>query len=200
LRFREWLELPKALRDPVLRRWLRAVGLPEPTHFQAAELVRQLGEAAEDRQPCVRWPGTEVRRYRDLLYALAPLQFPPFDWIGEFTGEDLALPMDLGTLRLAPAATPDAKKLRLAEPLQVRFRRGGESLRLRAGGHTRELRDLLQEAGIPPWQRGRLPLLFHHSGALLAVADLWLSEAGASLFGDERVRIEWQPRRARISA
>ena len=66
LRLREWLELPQALRDPVLRRWLRSLDLPEPTHYQAAELVRQLGEAGEDRQPCVRWPGAEVRRYRDL--------------------------------------------------------------------------------------------------------------------------------------
>ena len=70
LHFREWLSLPTALRDPVLRRWLRALELPEPTHYQAAELVRQLGEAGEDRQPCVRWPGTEVRRYRDLLHAV----------------------------------------------------------------------------------------------------------------------------------
>ena len=61
LRFREWLALPDALRDPVLRRWLRSIGLPEPTQFQVAELVRQLAEAGEDRQPCVRWPGVEVR-------------------------------------------------------------------------------------------------------------------------------------------
>jgi len=195
LRFREWLALPRALRDPVLRRWLRAARLPEPTHYQAAELVRQLGEAGEDRQPCVRWPGTEVRRYRDLLYALAPLQLPPFDWVAEFDGSELELPLDLGTLRLIPHV-PIAKTKRLAEPLQVRFRRGGESLRVRAGGHTRELRDLLQEAGIPPWQRGRLPLLFHASGALLAVADLWLSEVGANLFGAQGAQLQWQPRAA----
>ncbi|MEP7044002.1 MAG: tRNA lysidine(34) synthetase TilS [Dokdonella sp.] len=199
LRFREWLALPRALRDPVLRRWLRAAGLPEPTHYQAAELVRQLGEAGEDRQPCVRWPGTEVRRYRDLLYALAPLQLPPFDWVAEFDGSELELPLDLGTLRLTPHAVA-ATTSRLAEPLQVRFRRGGESLRVRAGGHTRELRDLLQEAGIPPWQRGRLPLLFQASGALLAVADLWLSEVGANLFGEEGARLEWQPRRPQFIA
>jgi tRNA(Ile)-lysidine synthase len=187
LRFREWLELPQALRDPVLRRWLRALDLPEPTHYQAAELVRQLGEAGEDRQPCVRWPGAEVRRYRDLLHALPPLQVPPFDWIADFNGADLTLPMNLGTLRLAAATS----SLDLPQRLTVRFRRGGESLRLEAGGHTRELRDLFQEAGIPPWQRGRLPLVFASDGGLLAVADLWLSEAGANLFGEHGMRLEW---------
>jgi tRNA(Ile)-lysidine synthase len=186
LDFREWLALPTALRDPVLRRWLRAQELPEPTHYQAAELVRQLGEAGEDRQPCVRWPGTELRRYRDLLHALPPLQFPPLDWVAEFDGRPLTLPLDLGTLRITGRA------LRLDAPLQVRFRRGGESLRLASGGHSRELRDLFQEAGIPPWQRGRLPLVFDQVGTLLAVADLWLAGDGNSLLGSDGCRIEWE--------
>jgi tRNA(Ile)-lysidine synthase len=190
LRFREWLMLPDALRDPVLRRWLRSIALPEPTQFQVAELVRQLAEAGEDRQPCVRWPGVEVRRYRDLLHALAPLQLPPLDWSAEFTGEALALPAEVGTLQLLPigAGTSDP---RLHEPANVRFRRGGESLRLQGGAHTRELRDLLQEAGIPPWQRSRLPLVFAADGALIAVADLWISDAGAELLARAHARLDW---------
>jgi tRNA(Ile)-lysidine synthase len=196
LHFREWLDLPQALRDPVLRRWLRALDLPEPTHYQAAELVRQIGEAGEDRQPCVRWPGAEVRRYRDLLHALPPLQVPPFDWVAAFDGGELALPMNLGTLRLVDTQRAPT----LVSKLQVRFRRGGESLRLETGGHTRELRDLFQEAGIPPWQRGRLPLVFEPDGGLLAVADLWLSEAGARLFGTRGARLEWISADSRIGA
>ncbi|WP_395680801.1 tRNA lysidine(34) synthetase TilS [Dokdonella sp.] len=187
LHFREWLALPTALRDPVLRRWLRALELPEPTHFQAAELVRQLGEAGEDRQPCVRWPGTEVRRYRDLLHALAPLQFPPLDWVAPFDGQPLSLPLDVGALHLQGADG----SVRLPAPLQVRFRRGGESLRLSSGGRTRELRDLFQEAGIPPWKRGRMPLLFDANDRLVAVADVWLSEAGAELLAPLDARIVW---------
>lgn len=194
LRANEWMALPAALRDPVLRRWLRSVDLPEPTHFQTAELVRQLGEAAEDRQPCVRWPGTEVRRYRDLLYALAPLQVPPFDWFMPFDGATLDLPHDLGTLRLADRRRTE-RTVRLAEPLQVRFRRGGENLRLRLRGHARDLRDLMQEAGIPPWQRGRLPLLFQANGTLAAVADLWLGESGEALLGQAHASLEWDRRR-----
>ncbi|HKE46880.1 MAG TPA: tRNA lysidine(34) synthetase TilS [Rhodanobacteraceae bacterium] len=191
LRFREWLQLPDALRDPVLRRWLRSIALPEPTQFQVAELVRQLAEAGEDRQPCVRWPGVEVRRYRDLLHALPPLQLPPLDWTAEFTGAALALPADIGVLRLV-ALDGGAEAPALGETAHVRFRRGGESLRLHGGAHTRELRDLLQEAGIPPWQRSRMPLVFDAEGALLAVADLWISEAGAERLARARARLDWQ--------
>jgi len=99
--------------------------------------------------------------------------------------------MDLGTLRLVSTGS----RPHIA-PLRVRFRRGGESLRLSSGAHTRELRDLFQEAGIPPWQRGRLPLVFEPDGALLAVADLWLSEAGTRLFDAYDARIEWTQRGA----
>ena len=192
LRFRDWLALPDALRDPVLRRWLRSIGLPEPTQFQVAELVRQLAEAGEDRQPCVRWPGVEVRRYRELLHALPPLHLPPLDWSADFTGEPLALPAAAGTLRLV-ALEMHAPPPRLADPATVRFRRGGESLRLSGGAHTRELRDLLQEAGVPPWERSRLPLVFDAGGALLAVADLWISENGAELFARASARLDWHP-------
>ena len=33
-------------------------------------------------------------------------------------------------------------------------------MRLRADGPRRTLKNLLQEAGIPPWERDRLPLLY----------------------------------------
>jgi tRNA(Ile)-lysidine synthase len=47
-----------------------------------------------------------------------------------------------------------------AEPVTVRQRRGGERLRPDCRRPNRSLKNLLQEAGIPPWQRQRLPLLF----------------------------------------
>ncbi len=68
LDWRGWLALPDALRDPVLRRWLREAGLDEPAHFHVAELERQL-PAANDRHPCVTFDDTQLRRDRNLLRA-----------------------------------------------------------------------------------------------------------------------------------
>ena len=56
---------------------------------------------------------------------------------------------------------------------------------------TRELRDLFQEAGVPPWKRGRLPLVFDAEGTLVAVADIWLSESGTALLAPLGARVEW---------
>jgi tRNA(Ile)-lysidine synthase len=63
----------------------------------------------------------------------------------------------------------------------VRYRLGGETLKPVGDRHTRELRDLLQRGGIPPWERPRMPLVVD-GDAVLAVADRWVSEAGKPVF------------------
>jgi len=178
LRWRDWLALPDALRDPVLRLWLRELGLDEPAHFHVAELQRQL-LAAEDRAPCLAFAQTELRRYRDLLYAMRSLLPVPDDWQAAWNG----LPLDLpggGSLALEPARA-------LHSALNVRYRRGGERLRPAGAMHARELRTLLQEAGIPPWRRARMPLIYAED-ALLAVGDVCESEAGTRWRSENGVR------------
>lgn len=191
-----WLALPDALRDPVLRQWLRQLGLDEPAHFHVAELERQLRGSARDRNPCVRWDNTEVRRYRDLLYAMRPAPPVPADWNADWNGGLLALP-DGGSLALERGAD-----LRIAGPawhvpafhvpaFHVRYRRGGERLRPAGKPHSRELRLLLQEAGVPPWQRARVPLIFAGE-QLLAAGDLFLSEPAQVLCAQLDARIVWR--------
>lgn len=185
-----WLALADALRDPVLRRWLRNLGLPEPNRHQVAELARQLAQAEQDKLPCVRWPGAEVRRYRDLLHALAPLELPEPAWETRWDGLPLELPAGLGTLTLEGMAKPTVA-LAESEQLLVRFRRGGERLRLHAGGGHRDLRDLFQEAGIPPWQRARMPIVLDRKGDILAVGKLCISAAGRAEFARLERSFDW---------
>ena len=168
LLWRDWLALADALRDPVLRLWLRELGFDEPAHFHVIELQRQL-RAEPDRAPCVAFSQTELRRYRDSLHAMRPLPVFPPDWQTDWDGAPLDLPGG-GRLLLQPDVP-------LAGRLRVRYRRGGEHLKPAGGAHTRELRTLLQEAGIPPWQRERTPLIYDGT-ELLAVGDLFLSDAG----------------------
>ncbi|MBL8299847.1 MAG: tRNA lysidine(34) synthetase TilS [Rhodanobacteraceae bacterium] len=171
-----WLALSDALRPLTLRAWLRGLGLASPEHVHIDQLQRQLSESQDERNPCVSWAGAELRRYRDLLYALSPQPPLPADWAQVWDGcTPLTLPNGCG--RLSLSATP-------AQPLAltVSLRRGGERLRPQSHAHTRELRDLLQQAGVPPWLRGRLPLVFADN-ELLAVADLWQTERAASLLG-----------------
>ncbi|GAP66525.1 tRNA(Ile)-lysidine synthase [Mizugakiibacter sediminis] len=183
-----WAALPAALRTPVLEGWLRELGLPAPARAQAAELLRQIETCAADRVPRIAWPGAELRLWRGLLYAMAPLPEAPRDWRTPWDGAALQLPAHGGVLTLeAEAPAP------LDMPLEVRV--GASGVRFKPAGdrHTRELRDLYQQAGVPPWQRARCPLIHAADGTLLAVADLWCSEAGATLFERLAARPRWMP-------
>lgn len=170
-------------RRQVMRAWLRECCLRGPDRARLAELERQALQARGDARLTVAWPGAEVHRFRDTLYVIAPPA--PLDsgtalhWR---TDRPLALPAGLGELRLqATGAAP-------AWEFTVRFRRGGERIRLPGRNHRTELKSLLQEWGVPPWERNRLPLMFK-GDELLSVADLQpsrefderLAAAGATL-------------------
>ena len=57
----------------------------------------------------------------------------------------------------------------------MRARRGGERLVLPGRDHHTTLKHALQDLGVPPWERRRLPLLFAPDGELLAAGDLVVS-------------------------
>ncbi|MEO6800092.1 MAG: tRNA lysidine(34) synthetase TilS [Rhodanobacter sp.] len=183
---RGWLALMPALREPLLDHWLHERGLSAPTTAQRRQIERQCG-ARQGQLPCIRWPGTELHIWNGQLWAL-PTQAPiPANWHQEWQGETLSLP-DGGELRL------DVAGVRLATPLQVRLRHGGERIKPAGDAHTRELRDLFQLARLPPWQRNACPLLYA-SNELIAVADRWASASGEHIFEAVAARPQWQPGR-----
>ncbi len=183
---RGWLALMPALREPLLDHWLHARGLPAPTTAQRQQIERQCGARA-GQLPCIRWPGAELHIWKGRLWALPPRRALSPDWQRAWHGEPLTLP-DGGELTL------DVDGARLHEPLQVRLRRGGERIKPAGDAHTRELRDLFQQAQLPPWQRDVCPLLYA-DGELVAVADRWLSARGAAIFAQAGALPRWHPGR-----
>ncbi len=181
-----WLALAGALREPMLDHWLHARGLPAPTTAQRRQIERQC-KARAGRLPCIRWTGAELHVWKGRLWALRPGQDMDADWQVPWHGEPIALP-DGGILSLAPDMA------RLAEPLNLRLRRGGERIKPDGNAHTRELRDLFQQASMPPWQRAACPLLYA-GDELVAVADRWISARGAAIFRQAGARPRWRPGR-----
>ena len=178
-----WLALLPALREPLLDHWLHARGLPAPTTAQRRQIERQSGARA-GQLPCIRWAGVELHIWKQRLWALAAQPPLPDDWQQDWHSATLALP-DGGELAL------DIAGARLAAPLQVRLRRGGERIKPAGDAHTRELRDLFQQARLPPWQRHACPLLYV-GDELVAVADRWASARGAAIFDLAAARPHWR--------
>ena len=178
--------IPPALARRVLGAWLDALGLPRPPAGIWARVLPELVDCRADATPILAWRGAHLRRHRNWLYAddsrhdsgAHDASTAPAGQVGHaghwqlhWDGTAaLRLPAGLGRLQFEPA---------LREPMDfiVRPRRGGEHLRIR--GHQRTLKKLLQESGLPPWQRARLPLLFDSADQLLSVAARWHSDAFA---------------------
>ena len=71
-------------------------------------------------------------------------------------------------------------------------RHGGERLSLPGRQHSHALKQCLQEAGVPPWQRERLPLLLAADGEVLAAGDVIISARLDRFCRDACVQLHWR--------
>jgi tRNA(Ile)-lysidine synthase len=185
------LALSDARQRNLLRYAVRQAGLPAPGAARLATVLDSVVRARKDAQPLVEWEGAEVRRYRGKLYLLPPLveQIWPVEG-RSFAAAPVELGPDMGVLRLAPGAPRGLSGPILERGLCVRTRVGGEEIKLTGQRYTKKLKKLLQEEGVVPWMRERLPLVYAGE-KLVAVADLWIaadaaSEPGTAVCWDDR--------------
>jgi tRNA(Ile)-lysidine synthase len=174
----------------LLREFLAAQGLQAPSEAKLVEMLRQLTRGAPATR--IGHNGKALRVYRDRVVveedATTAGVFEPLQWRGE---RRLAIPALGGELRFRRGEGIDARLVR-EQPLEVRLRSGGERLQLDPNRPRRTLKNLFQEAGVPPWTRKRLPLLFRGSDLVWApglgvdvrfrgrgFVPEWISAAGA---------------------
>ncbi|AWT10813.1 tRNA lysidine(34) synthetase TilS [Stutzerimonas frequens] len=174
----DWLNLPSLALAPLreltparqrnaLRHWLAARTLaPDEDHWAGWECLR---DARADATPRWRLAGGELQRSGERVWWLPEGWLAsvggPVDWLDPSV--ELQLPGN-GSLRLEGAP--------LIGRLQIRYRTGGEVMDV-SGRGRRDLKRLLNEAGVPAFARGRLPLLYCDE-QLVAVANLPQLSAG----------------------
>ncbi len=173
-----------------IRRLARRRGIAPPAATHLAEIMASLVTAREDAAPEVSWPGGEARRFRNRLYLMPPLPAAAIDDFAWSGAEPLSLGPQLGTLSLETVEDEGLDAELVSAGLTVRPRRGGERIRLESHGPTRKLKKLLNERGILPWMRDRLPLLYSED-RLVAVADLWVAADARARPG---CRVRWRER------
>lgn len=152
-------KLSSARQDNVLRFWLHTLHLSTPSEVKLHEVIRTVVNSRSDASPVVGWQGTEIRRFQNHLYAMSPLLPHDKRKVLRFNFKrPLKLPADLGVLR----AKVNKKFAAAAKNkiFTVRFRQGGEKLKLAKRRGTHQLKKLMQEWQIPPWLRDRIPLIY----------------------------------------
>jgi tRNA(Ile)-lysidine synthase len=121
-------------------------------------MLKQLGS----KSAAIRHDGVVLRLYRGKVFLSkekpAAPAFKPRPWKGEARLELPALDGEIRFSRVRGAGLDRA--LLNKKTFHVRLRSGGERLRTDARRPSRTLKNLFQEAGVPPWERERLPLLF----------------------------------------
>lgn len=203
-------QLARSQQAIVIREWLRQKQLGMPSEVQMQQILTQMLESGDQASPLVSWSDVEVRRYRNLLYAFKGPSL--FDSSQEYQW-DLKQPLVLADNRYCLSAEIHTgrgiKKNKIEGlSLMVSFRNGTTPKNISDSApvfqsdsklsKTRpvsmknsKLKKLMQEAGVPPWQRSSVPLL-SSQGELISIVGWWIAPDFRVKSNDPGYILNWQ--------
>ncbi|MDN3650339.1 tRNA lysidine(34) synthetase TilS [Reinekea marina] len=188
----KWVQLDswsEADKLSLLHRWLTELGVQVPSKVRLQHVLSDVVEAKPDADPKVRMGNGYVRRHGPALY-----------WVPEQSAIDAPPPLQIGNKSYWPGVGYIEVKysekgqagLKANLPnLHWRTRQGGEQIRPLGRSKRRDLKRLLQEYRVKPWQRDRLPLLYS-GDTLVAVADLFISADHTAEEENLALEVIWQ--------
>jgi tRNA(Ile)-lysidine synthase len=169
--------------------WLKA-GFRAPDTLWIDEALKQLAIAGSHSEICLSTRDGVLHVYRGELYLLKHYPFSPAEplaWSGQ-----TELAWSGGRVRFVPV-TGSGLRLDLLDQGGVWLcsRQGGERLQPTQNRPRRTLRNLLQEQGVPPWERERLPYLWCN-GQLVWVGGLGVDTAFVCASGEPGMMPVWE--------
>jgi len=143
----------------LLREFLQSKKLKAPSEAKLVEMLKQLTSGGARTR--LEHDGATLRVYRGKLILGKERAAAPFSELPWRGARRVPIPALGGELRFRSArgAGLDVDQLKRGG-FVVRLRSGGERLQPDARRPRRTLKNLFQEAGVPPGKRDRLPLLF----------------------------------------
>jgi tRNA(Ile)-lysidine synthase len=171
----------------LVRLWLHRFGVPTLRQRQWQVFFSDL--LANSGTATLALRGGSLRRYRQALYFVAGADLAGRAAISAWDGYQRVGLGASGVLRWSPA---QARGLDPRRAYRVVFRAGGEVLQPFGSAHSVSLKRLLQERGVPPWWRSRVPLLVCN-GELAAVADLAVASRFLIEGSAGAAQLVWEP-------
>lgn len=177
----------------LLRYFLRLHGIAAPSATRLEDMLHQLLSAKQDAQIRIPLGAFELRRFLGRAWVIqAPAQ-PALDLKYVWQGEDEIRMHELGgTLKFWLVHGQGISRTRLEQAqVTLRLRQGGERLQPDCKRPHRSLKNLFQEAGIPPWRRQTLPLLYSGEN-LVAGLGMGIDCAFQANPDEPGVMLEWK--------
>ncbi|QDI20174.1 tRNA lysidine(34) synthetase TilS [Serratia marcescens] len=177
-------------RFALLRRWISLFNVTMPAREQLQRLWEEVALSREDAEPQLQLGAYQIRRFRGRLHLLPPLAALRNVHLPWQPDQPLTLPDGLGQL----IAGEGELVLRAPQPSQqvsVRFGGVQGAVRIVGRAHSRPIKKLWQELGIPPWQRERIPLIYYDE-QLIAALGVFVCEAGQVPEGERPWRLRWE--------
>lgn len=178
-----------------VRAWISAAGYRMPNTAVIERILLEGLTAGADRNPRIRWQEAEVCRHRGALHLLPTLaSVDSKTLLGWPAGQDTVKLANNGALTVTLVNQGGLCLERWKRSrVEIRYRQGGERIRLTGRQGSHELKKLFQEVAMPVWIRERIPLVYLDN-QLASVGGFWnSSDFLASESGSPQIRPEWTP-------
>ncbi len=186
-------KLSRVRQKNVLRHWAETQNRHTPSRRIIDEIINSVVESRIDASPKVICGDSEYRRYDGRLYLLDSIKL---------VSEPVENPLDLslqhrdainlgGGMQLVAEPTR-GEGLRMPENRAFRIanRQGGEHCHPVGRSRSNSLKKCLQEFGLEPWWRDRVPLILLDQ-QIVAVADLWVCEGWQVKPEEIGIKFQW---------
>lgn len=150
--------IPK--QKAIVRHWLQKTKLPLPSATVLQQIFTTIIHAKPDANPSIQWQTYQIRRYRQQLYLVHDQQ-QASDISYQWNGENDFYCSTLGiTVKAIDFVAIKSLLQATQKMLTIRFRKDGEKVYIAKRNQRLSLKNLMQELGVPPWERNRVPLVF----------------------------------------
>jgi tRNA(Ile)-lysidine synthase len=182
----------------VLRHALAEHGYRMPEAERLNEALRQALTARSDARIEVDLGECTLRRRGDVLHLTPAHNAVAADLRVTWNGESqIAVAALDGVLAMRRTRGAGLSLARLqSEPVTIRRREGGEKLQPASNRPTRTVKNLLQEADVPAWDRERLPFIYS-GDALACIPGVAVDHRFQAGPGEASIDPLWRPAGAR---
>ncbi|MCO7224827.1 tRNA lysidine(34) synthetase TilS [Pleionea sp. CnH1-48] len=167
-------QLSRSRQKNLLRYWASSKSHYLPTDMQLSEFLRQLASCSSEQSAELTWGDWLFKQSAQALYLLHQSAVTATDY--EYLWSELKHPLWIAelnqTLRCVAGAEVAVRKPHAHESVHIVSRRMGVKCHPHYRAHSQSLKKVFQEAGIPPWVRNALPLVYYND-QLVAVVGLF---------------------------